>query len=190
MKNFWFNKRLTRGMIFASILVIISACSGINSKGSETSDRTFDKYTYLNANRQGTISLATFSTNNKLAEIQPQSWNDLKHGNSKIIIGDVVHDEYAQLAVLSAAIAFGGNASNIEPGIAFFEELAKQGRLTSGEAWQGDESETEVNLVNQNNGLIPSGLLGQLQIKDHRAWEETSYFLPDIWRDRVLTHMH
>lgn len=56
----------------------------------------------------------------------PKSWEDLKNGSYKIIVGDVTKAAQAQMAVLAAAIAFGGDESNIEPGIAFFEDLAKK----------------------------------------------------------------
>lgn len=101
---------------------------------------------------QGTIS---FLTNTKLVANPPKSWEDLKNGNYKIIVGDVTKAAQAQMAVLAAAIAFGGDESNIEPGITFFEDLAKKGRLSNAEASLAniEKGEVEVTLLWDFNAL-------------------------------------
>ncbi|MFE4712805.1 ABC transporter substrate-binding protein [Paenibacillus sp. NPDC056722] len=101
---------------------------------------------------QGSIS---FLTNTKLVPNPPKSWEDLKNGNYKIIVGDVTKAAQAQMAVLAAAIAFGGDESNIEPGIAFFEDLAKKGRLSNAEASVAniEKGEVEVTLLWDFNAL-------------------------------------
>lgn len=101
---------------------------------------------------QGTISILT---NTKLVANPPKSWEDLKNGNYKIIVGDVTKAAQAQMAVLAAAIAFGGDESNIEPGIAFFEDLAKKGRLSNAEASLAniEKGEVEVTLLWDFNAL-------------------------------------
>ncbi|MRN55273.1 ABC transporter substrate-binding protein [Paenibacillus monticola] len=101
---------------------------------------------------QGTIA---FLTNTKIVADPPQSWEDLKNGNYKIIVGDVTKAAQAQMAVLAAAIAFGGDESNIEPGIAFFEDLAKKGRLSNAEASPAniEKGEVEVTLLWDFNAL-------------------------------------
>ncbi len=101
---------------------------------------------------QGSIA---FLTNTKLVADPPQSWEDLKNGNYKIIVGDVTKAAQAQMAVLAAAIAFGGDESNIEPGIAFFEDLAKKGRLSNAEASLAniEKGEVEVTLLWDFNAL-------------------------------------
>jgi len=76
---------------------------------------------------QGSIA---FFTNKEQVANPPKSWADLKNGDYKIIVGDVTKAAQAQMAVLAAAIAMGGDEGNIEPGIAFFEELAKAGRIS------------------------------------------------------------
>jgi putative spermidine/putrescine transport system substrate-binding protein len=85
----------------------------------------------------------------------PKSWEDLKNGSYKIIVGDVTKAAQAQMAVLAAAIAFGGDESNIEPGIAFFEDLAKKGRLSSAEASLAniEKGEVEMTLLWDFNAL-------------------------------------
>ncbi|MBT2288937.1 extracellular solute-binding protein [Paenibacillus albidus] len=101
---------------------------------------------------QGTISLLT---NTKLVGSPPKSWEDLKNGDYKIIVGDVTKAAQAQMAVLAAAMAFGGDESNIEPGLAFFEELAKKGRLSNAEASLAniEKGEVEVTLLWDFNAL-------------------------------------
>jgi len=74
----------------------------------------------------GTISFLTDKNNVKNA---PKSWEDLKNGNYTVSIGDALTANQAQFAILAAAMAFGGDESNIQPGIDFFADLAKQGRL-------------------------------------------------------------
>ena len=101
---------------------------------------------------QGSIA---FLTNSKLVANPPKSWEDLKNGNYKIIVGDVTKAAQAQMAVLAAAIAYGGDESNIEPGIAYFEDLAKKGRLSNAEASLAniEKGEVEVTLLWDFNAL-------------------------------------
>jgi putative spermidine/putrescine transport system substrate-binding protein len=79
----------------------------------------------------GTISFLT-DTNN--VENAPTSWDDIKNGDYNVSIGDALTANQAQFAILAAAMAYGGDETNLQPGIDFFAELAKQGRL------QGDPS--------------------------------------------------
>jgi putative spermidine/putrescine transport system substrate-binding protein len=111
---------------------------------------------------QGTIS---FLTNTKLVPNAPTSWADLQNGNYKIIVGDVTKAAQAQMAVLAAAIAFGGSESNIEPGIAFFEDLAKKGRLSNAEASLAniEKGEVQVTLLWDFNSLNYRDQLGKDQ---------------------------
>ncbi|MFM9277090.1 ABC transporter substrate-binding protein [Paenibacillus jiagnxiensis] len=92
----------------------------------------------------GSIS---FLTNKNKVQNPPQSWEDMKNGNYKIIVGDVTKAAQAQMTVLAAAIAYGGDESNIEPGIAYFEELAKQGRLSNAEGSRANIEKGEVEVM-------------------------------------------
>ncbi|MCL6456596.1 MAG: ABC transporter substrate-binding protein [Gorillibacterium sp.] len=74
----------------------------------------------------GTIA---FLTNTSLVPNAPKSWEDIKNGTFKVSVGDVTKASQAQHAVLAAAIAFGGDESNLQPGIDFFAKLAEQGRI-------------------------------------------------------------
>lgn len=74
----------------------------------------------------GTISFLTDKNN---VSNPPKSWDDIKNGDYVVSIGDALTANQAQFAILAAAYAYGGDESNLEPGIKFFAELAKQGRL-------------------------------------------------------------
>ncbi|SEL07898.1 putative spermidine/putrescine transport system substrate-binding protein [Carnobacterium iners] len=78
----------------------------------------------------GTIS---FITNTNAVKEAPTSFADILKGDYKVSIGDVNAATQAQNGVLAAAIANGGDETNLEPGIAFFAELASQGRLDMGD---------------------------------------------------------
>lgn len=93
----------------------------------------------------GTISFLT-DTNN--VQNVPISWEDLKNGDYNVSIGDALTANQAQFAILAAAIAYGGDESNIQPGVDFFAELAKQGRL------QGDPT-----VANLEKGEIDVAIL-------------------------------
>lgn len=89
----------------------------------------------------GTISLIT---NTKLVKDAPRRWSDILDGDYKITPGDVVRGASSQIAVLSAALAFGGSLENVQPGIDFFVNLAKEGRIDPGEISEGRMAKGEV----------------------------------------------
>ncbi|RLQ96498.1 ABC transporter substrate-binding protein [Falsibacillus albus] len=101
-----------------------------------------------------TGSLA-FITDKNNVKNPPKSWNDLLNGDYKVDVGDVMKANQAQFAVLAAAYAFGGDEKNIQPGIDFFEKLAKQGRLqtTDPSLTSLEKGENDVALVWDFNGL-------------------------------------
>ncbi|CCQ97882.1 ABC transporter, periplasmic binding protein [[Clostridium] ultunense Esp] len=88
----------------------------------------------------------------------PKTWDDILKGNYKVAVGDVTKATQAQMAVLAAALAHGGDEKNIEPGLQFFAELAKQGRLLS----------TEVSVANFEKGEIPVGFLWDFNALGYR----------------------
>ncbi|MHC5306497.1 ABC transporter substrate-binding protein [Bartonella sp. LJL80] len=61
----------------------------------------------------------------------PKSWADIRKGNYKFSINKVGSGAQENASILAAAIAMGGGEDNLEPGIALFADLAKQGRLLS-----------------------------------------------------------
>ncbi|MFC5697264.1 ABC transporter substrate-binding protein [Pseudomonas sp. GCM10022186] len=96
-----------------------------------------------------------FIVNKQLVKESPRSWADLKTGKYKVAIGDVSAAAQAVNGVLAAAIANGGNEKNIQPGLDFFAEIAKQGRLSlSNPTIQTlEKGEVEVGIVWDFNGL-------------------------------------
>ncbi|MGD8190718.1 ABC transporter substrate-binding protein [Brevibacillus ginsengisoli] len=94
----------------------------------------------------GTIAVLT---DKKLVKNPPKTWDDLLKGNYKVVVDDVSKSNQAQMTVLAAAMAHGGNEANIKPGLDFFAELAKQGRLQS----------MDVKPTNLEKGEVPVALL-------------------------------
>jgi putative spermidine/putrescine transport system substrate-binding protein len=60
----------------------------------------------------------------------PATWQELKAGNYKVSVGNVVGGASSQAMVIGAAIAYGGGLNNVRPGIEFFKDLAREGRIT------------------------------------------------------------
>lgn len=77
--------------------------------------------------------VTTFLTNTDLVKNPPKSWADVKAGDYKLTIGDVVTGATGQGNVLATAYAFGGDIDNIQPGIDFWKEMAKAGRIDQGD---------------------------------------------------------
>ncbi|WP_107941972.1 ABC transporter substrate-binding protein [Metasolibacillus fluoroglycofenilyticus] len=100
----------------------------------------------------GTISFITDKNNVKNP---PKSWEDLKNSDYKVSIGDALTANQAHFAILAAAMAFGGDESNIQPGIDFFAELAKEDRLQGGDPNVAtlEKGEIEVAIVWDFNAL-------------------------------------
>lgn len=100
----------------------------------------------------GTLS---FITNTEKVSDVPTSWQDVLDGDYKVTVGDVNAATQAQNAVLSAAIANGGDETNLDPGLALFAELAEQGRLDLGDTSLArlESGEIEVGLFWDFNAL-------------------------------------
>lgn len=113
----------------------------------------------------GTI---TFITNKDLVKDAPTSWQDILEGDYNVTIGDVSVATQAQSGLLSAAIAFGGSESNIQPGLDFFRKLAEQGRLDMGDTSVArlEKGEIEVAVLWDYNSL---GYRSQIQENNPNA---------------------
>jgi putative spermidine/putrescine transport system substrate-binding protein len=78
----------------------------------------------------------------------PRTWKELKEGNYKVSVGNVVGGASSQAMVIGAALAYGGGLDNVRPGIEFFKDLARTGRITgayAGEALARGEIEISAN---------------------------------------------
>ncbi len=73
--------------------------------------------------------ITTFLTNTGLVGEPPTSWQDVRAGDYKLTIGDVVDGAIGQGNVLASAYAFGGGLDNIRPAIDFWKEMAAAGRI-------------------------------------------------------------
>ncbi|NBD22723.1 ABC transporter substrate-binding protein [Paenibacillus glycinis] len=104
---------------------------------------------------QGTIA---FMVNKDLVKDVPKSWDDLLKGDYKIAVGDVTKAAQAQMSVLAASIAMGGDEKNIQPGVDFFKKLAEQNRISS----------ADVTTANFEKGEIPVGLLWDFNALGYR----------------------
>lgn len=104
---------------------------------------------------QGAISVLT---NKQLVKNPPKSWDDIQKGDYKVAIGDVTKAAQSQMSVLAAAIAHGGDETNIQPGIDFFADLAKQGRLSLG----------EMNMATIEKGEVTVALLWDFNALSYR----------------------
>ena len=77
---------------------------------------------------------SAFIYNNDLCEEpMPTSWADVREGSYKLTIGDVVGGATGQGVVIATAYAFGGDLENLEPAYEFWTEMAKAGRIDSGD---------------------------------------------------------
>lgn len=59
----------------------------------------------------------------------PTSWEEVLGGDYSFTIGDVGSANQDQFSLLSAAVAFGGDETDLQPGLEFFGTLASEGRL-------------------------------------------------------------
>ena len=77
----------------------------------------------------------SFIFNNDLAKGQPMPtrWQDVRNGTYKLTIGDVVGGATGQGVVVATAYAFGGDLDNLQPAFDFWTEMAKAGRIDSGD---------------------------------------------------------
>jgi len=100
----------------------------------------------------GTMSILT---NKDLVKNPPKSFKDILSGDYKVTIDDVVGGTQSQMAVLAAAKAFGGDETNIQPGLDFFAKLARQGRLVvnKNDLASVEKGEVQVTLIWDFNAL-------------------------------------
>lgn len=102
---------------------------------------------------QGTIA---FITDTEQVDDVPTSWQDLLDGDYIVNMGDVQTGTQDQMAVLAAALAFGGDETDLQPGIDFFAELAEQDRLSTANnnnVAGMEQGEMEVGLMWDFNAL-------------------------------------
>ncbi len=104
----------------------------------------------------GTIA---FITNTNLVDQPPTSWADLLSGDYKVSVGDVGKAAQASNAVLACAIANGGDETNLEPALNFFETLAKDGRIST----------VSPSVANLESGEIEVAIMWDFNALNYRA---------------------
>lgn len=112
---------------------------------------------------QGTI---VFMVDKTQVKNIPHSWADLLSGDYKVAVGDVTKAAQSQNAVLAAAIAHGGSEADIEPGIAYFEQLAKQKRI----------AKVDMSAANLEKGEMPVAVMWDFLALGYRKKIDPSRF--------------
>jgi putative spermidine/putrescine transport system substrate-binding protein len=118
----------------------------------------------------GYTGTMAFLCNSSLVDKCPESWEDLKTGDYQIAVGDVAKASQAQHAVLAAALAFGGDEGNIQPGLDFFSELAKNDKL----------SKVDVKVPNIEKGEVTVALLWDFNALGYRQQIGPEKFVANI----------
>lgn len=93
--------------------------------------------------------IPTWAKDKDVVKDIPKTWQDLLKGNYKITVGDVSIAAQAVSAVLAANYALGGDEKDLSPALAFFNTLAKQGRLVN----------NDVSIANLEKGEVEVGLV-------------------------------
>lgn len=128
-----------------------------NKYWSSVPDWAKDKNGYWCGEYTGTI---VFLVDKKLVKDIPQSWTDLEKPEYKnsVVIGDVQKHAQSQSALLAAAFAFGGDESNIEPGLSYFKKLEKEGNI----------KDVDNSVSNLQKGEIPIGIFFDFNALSYR----------------------
>jgi putative spermidine/putrescine transport system substrate-binding protein len=98
--------------------------------------------------------------NKDLVASCPKSWADIENNGGKyqLAVGDVTGAAQAQHGVLAAAIAYGGDEGNIQPGIDYFKRLAEKGLI----------SKVDVTVANFQKGEVAVALLWDFNALGYR----------------------
>ena len=85
----------------------------------------------------------TFLVNTDQVKDVPTSWEDIKNGDYKVALGPLSGGN-AQGAFIASTYAFGGDMENIQPGIDFWTEMAKAGRINTLDITQANFESGEI----------------------------------------------
>jgi|HigsolmetaAR203D_1030402.scaffolds.fasta_scaffold00991_6 ABC-type Fe3+ transport system, periplasmic component len=101
-----------------------------------------------------------FLCNKELVSKCPKSWADVENngGEYQLAVGDVAGAAQAQNGVLAAALAFGGDEGNIDPGIEYFKRLAQKGLI----------SKADVTVPNIQKGEVAVAILWDFNALGYR----------------------
>lgn len=121
----------------------------------------------------GTIA---FISNNKLVKNPPKNWKDLLTASDRVTVGEVGVASQANSAVLAAALANGGNESNLAPAYKLFAALARQRRL----------SLANPNIANLEKGEVEVAVLWDFNALSYRDKIDPTQFTVSIPQDGSL----
>src|SRR5699024_11096396 len=85
--------------------------------------------------------------NNKIVKDTPTSFEDILNGDYIVAVGDVQAATQAQYAFLAAAIAYGGDESNIQPGLDYLRQIVDREELNFAEFIQARIKKEEAEEV-------------------------------------------
>lgn len=85
----------------------------------------------------------TFLVNTDQVSKVPTSWQDIKDGDYKVALGPLSGGN-AQGAFIASNYAFGGDMENLQPGIDFWTEMAKAGRVNTLDITQANFESGEI----------------------------------------------
>lgn len=89
----------------------------------------------------GTI---VFLINDALVDKAPRSWRELLEGEYKVSLGDIMTASQSQWAFYASALAMGGSLNDLRPGIEFWKEMARRGRIEAGDNHPGAIAENRI----------------------------------------------
>jgi putative spermidine/putrescine transport system substrate-binding protein len=85
----------------------------------------------------------------------PTTWKELREGDYIVNCGQPLSGGSSQAIIISAAYAFGGGVDNVQPGIDFFKELARQKRVVTANGMEAmARGEIMINLDRYDYTLI------------------------------------
>lgn len=87
--------------------------------------------------------VTTFLVNTEQVSKVPTSWQDIRDGDYKVALGPLSGGN-AQGAFIASTYAFGGDMSNIQPGIDFWTEMANAGRINTLDITQANFESGEI----------------------------------------------
>ena len=87
--------------------------------------------------------VTTFLVNTDQVSKVPTSWQDIRDGDYKVALGPLSGGN-AQGAFIASTYAFGGDMTNIQPGIDFWTEMANAGRINTLDITQANFESGEI----------------------------------------------
>lgn len=101
----------------------------------------------------------------------PTSWKEVLEGDYAVTIGDVSSGNQDQFALLSAAIAYGGDETNLQPGLDYFAKIAEKGKLNV-------QGSTTATLQAGEHAVVPMWDFNALSAQDELGSDRFKVVIP------------